>query len=80
MQAGIAFLCGLLFVGIAIFGFVGFLAGGDVFGAVFFSAMFLGSSLIWFGVAAHARGIKLGSLPEAWRAVWGRGSGPDASD
>ena len=72
MHAVVAFLCGLLFLGIAILGFVAFLSQGDAFGALFFSLGFLVGSAVWFGVAAHARGIKLGSLPEAWRAVWSR--------
>lgn len=72
MQAVLAFFFGLLFLAIAILGFVVFLSEGDAFGALFFSLGFLGGSAIWFFTAAHARGIKLGSLSEAWRAVFGR--------
>ncbi|MGQ0803144.1 MAG: hypothetical protein ACT4PI_04705 [Actinomycetota bacterium] len=74
MQAVIAFFFGLLFLAIAILGFVVFLSEGDAFGALFFSLGFLAGSAIWFFAAAHARGIKLGSLSEAWRVVFGRGS------
>ena len=76
MQAIVPFLCGVLFLGIAILGFVLFLSQGDALGALLFSLGFLVGSAVWFGVAAHAAGIKLGSLPEAWRAVFGRGSEP----
>jgi hypothetical protein len=74
MQAAISFFCGLLFLGIAILGFVVFLTQGDALGALFFSGGFLVGAVAWFAAAAHALGIKLGSLPEAWRAVFGRGS------
>jgi hypothetical protein len=74
MQAVIPFLCGLLFLGVAIVGLVAFLSMGEAFGALFFSFGFLVGSAAWFAAAAHARGMKLGSLSEAWRAVLGRGS------
>ncbi|MGI8795492.1 MAG: hypothetical protein ACR2IR_02705 [Acidimicrobiia bacterium] len=72
MQAVVSFCCGLLFLGIAILGFVLFLTQGDALGALFFGLGFLVGAAAWFGAAAHARGIKFGSLFEAWRAVWGR--------
>ena len=74
MQAILPLLIGFLFLGIAVFGFVLFLVTGDTWGAVFFSLGFLVGSLAWFAAAAKARGIKLGSLPDAFRAVFGRGS------
>jgi hypothetical protein len=76
MQAAMSFFFGLLFLGIAILGFVLFLSEGDALGALLFSLGFLVGSAAWFGAAAHARGINLGSLPDAWRAVFSRDSEP----
>jgi hypothetical protein len=77
MKAVLPFFFGLLFVGIAILGSVAFVATGQWFGAVFFSGGFLVGAVAWFAAAAQARGMKLGSLSEAWRAVFGRASEPD---
>jgi hypothetical protein len=74
MQAIVPVLVGCLFLAIAVLGFVAFLVGGDTLGAIFFSLGFLVGSAAWFAVAAKVRGVKLGSLPEAFRAVFGRGS------
>ncbi len=74
MQAVVSFLCGLLFLAIAILGAIAFIATGQGFGALFFSGGFLVGAAAWFFAAAQARGIKVGSLSEAWRAVFGRGS------
>jgi hypothetical protein len=74
MQAIVPVLVGFLFLAIAVLGFVVFLVGGDTLGAIFFSLGFLVGSAAWFAVAAKVRGIKLGSLPEAFRAVFGRSS------
>ena len=67
-------LIGFLFLGIAILGFVVFLSAGDTLGALFFSLGFLVGAGAWFAVAAHVKGVKLGSLPDAFRAVFGRGN------
>jgi hypothetical protein len=74
MQVAVPFFCGLVFLGVAILGFVVFFTGGDTLGAIFFSLGFLVGSAAWFGVAAKVKGVKLGSLPDAFRAVFSRGS------
>jgi hypothetical protein len=77
MKAVLPLFFAALFVAIAILGSVAFIATGQWFGAVFFGGGFLAGAGAWFAAAAQARGVKLASLSEAWRAVFGGGSQPE---
>ncbi len=80
MIIGVVFLmAGLLFVLGGVAGFVAFLHEGDQFGAWFFLLMFLGGSVGFFVGAAASFGVRLpiGSLREAWRAVFSRAAPDD---